>query len=163
MPHRIFRWIRKRKALILQMRFKNSYLRCRAHGNRFTALPALKAITTISASTRMHRCLYAVGWDRGAEEGWFARGGNMDIWSPSFQSDRVVCQREWMWIPWDCLEYFVTRVFLPPICYHGRNKKTSKKNWAPTTNSSARFPKAQWDHYWCSKAGKKRKSRGRSK
>jgi hypothetical protein len=64
----------KRKALILQIKKSTATSRIVIYDVERTetasqALPALKAITTISASTRMHRCLYAVGWDRGAEEG----------------------------------------------------------------------------------------------
>jgi hypothetical protein len=124
MPHRIFRWIRKRlSSFRIKVRLlQNIYLRCRAHETS-QALPAFEG-------DRHNQCM-----NKNAQVSICRRlgslcGGRMirawrAIWTfgglPASIWPCVVCQREWMWIPWDCLEYFVTRMFsCHQYVYHGR-------------------------------------------
>jgi hypothetical protein len=124
MPHRIFRWIRKRKALILQIKVRllqNIYLRCRAHETA-TSVTGFEGDHTISAEqecTGVYMPSVGIVVRRKDDS---RVEGNMDIWWSQLSIwPCVVCQREWMWIPWDCLEYFVTRMFsCHQYVYHGR-------------------------------------------
>jgi hypothetical protein len=85
--------------------------------------------------------------------------GNMDIWwSPSFQSDRV-----WFANENGCDTLRLPRIlcnsgFLATNMYTMDDKNGGTKNWAPTTNSSARFPKSGIISLLTQQGGKSEKS-----
>jgi hypothetical protein len=119
----IFRWIRK-QALILQIK-KYGYFRIFIYD--------VERTKTSQAAGFWRRSPQSVPMNKNAQVSICRRLGSLcggdrawrAIWTfgglPASIWPCVVCQREWMWIPWDCLEYFVTRMFsCHQYVYHGR-------------------------------------------